>query len=293
MSGLSKEKILLKDNKSGSSEILADILNYNIQYFKAHKHDNNAFKHLISFDKKARANYSSMAFVVNGLTKIIEILLFCSENSLSSERLLSRFRKLQKSLCDIDNSVVRNCRDLFAGKSGRCVIATYSNSGLVKKVIEHYRSQISEVYLSESRPADEGREMAKFLSRLGLKVNFVIDILLPELISKSDLLLLGADAVGKNKFVNKTGSGILLKAARGKNIKSVVLFESLKLTVIRKDFCLKDDHNYREIWAINKKENINFINRYFEIIPNKMVNIFISDLGIDTPELLRRRVIDS
>jgi translation initiation factor 2B subunit (eIF-2B alpha/beta/delta family) len=127
---------------------------------------------------------------------------------------------------------------------------------------------------------------------MGLKINITIDALLPELISRTDLLLLGVDAIGKSKFINKIGSKVLLKAAREKNIRSVVIFESLKLTDIPDDFYLKDDYNYREVWAPREKDNITIINQYFEIVPNKMADMFISDFGIDTPLSLRRRFAD-
>ena len=104
--------------------------------------------------------------------------------------------------------------------------------------------------------------MAKYLADLGIKVTLSTDALLPELMSKADLLLLGADSVGRNRFINKIGTGLLLREARRLKMASAVFFESLKIKEITKNHFLKDDYNKKEIWPGRSNKNVTVINQY-------------------------------
>jgi translation initiation factor 2B subunit (eIF-2B alpha/beta/delta family) len=132
--------------------------------------------------------------------------------------------------------------------------------------------------------------MARFLSEAGISVCYMIDALLPEMLSNADLLLLGADLVAPGYFINKTGTTTLLKASGGYDIITAVVFESLKASQPDKYKAVKLDYNSRELWAGKKPANITIVNQYFEPIPNQLVGQFISDYGIDNPDSLSKRI---
>jgi len=201
--------------------------------------------------------------------------------------LLEAINNFKEEICRIDSKIINRCDKLFEKKVR---LVTYSNSGLVKKVLTAYRTKIKRVILSEARPAREGIFMAEYLSGLGLKVTLCTDMLLPELMSKADCLLLGADSVGPDKFVNKIGTSLLLHQAKQLSIKRYVLCESLKFRQTNSYRVKNDQHPPNEIMTGNLNQNINLINRYFEIIPNRLVNRFISDSGNFTPASLQREI---
>jgi len=284
------EREILKDNKSGSSEILDAVLNYYLQYFRNEKPDQESLNHLLRFNKKVQKKFSAMAIVASGLNRAGEIFSESISNEKLSAKVAGKLERLMKGIAGIDKTIIKNSSVLFPKGKSKISMATYSNSGLVKKVIRHYRKRIDTVYLSEARPAYEGREMARFLADIGIKAVLSVDALLPGLLSNAGLLLLGADSVSMDRFINKIGSGILLKSARMLGVKSAVLFESLKIREISKSIILRSDYTGREIWPRSPGKSIKLINQYFEIIDNRRVDRFISDLGVDTPQSLKQRI---
>ena len=110
------------------------------------------------------------------------------------------------------------------------------------------------------------------------------------MLAKVELLLLGADSVGKDRFINKIGTELLLREALRINIKSAVIFESSKIKEIKINTKLKNDYNGREIWPRGNQNSIKIINQYFEIIDNRLVDRFISDLGVETSHSLKKRI---
>lgn len=285
------ERKILSDNKSGSSEILNAVLKFNLQHLKKNSPAPGLLEFLLKFNQTAIEKFSAMAMVANGLRRANQIIIESIPDKKSKAFVSDKLKRLVKEIARIDKRVTKNSSVLFTNKKGGIIIATYSNSGLVKKVVRFYRKKIKKIYLSEGRPAYEGRAMAQYFAGLGIEIVLSVDLLLPSLIARTELLLLGADSVGKDRFINKIGSGELLKNARKFGVPSAVVFESLKIKSININTKLKDDYNYREILPQGGDKNISVINPYFEIINNRRVDRFISDLGVDTPRSLKKRIM--
>ncbi len=285
------ERKILRDNKSGSSEILKSVLNYNLEYLSEKHLDSESLGHLLHFNKTVEKKFSAMAIVANGLNQANQIISELNSDKKQATKITRKLALLIKDIASIDRIIIRNSSVLFPKTTGKIVIVTYSNSGLVKQVITSYRKRISKIYMSDARPANEGRKMAQFFSDIGIEVVFTVDALLPGLLSKADLLMLGTDSIGQDKFINKIGSGVLLESARRLGVKSAILFGSLKIKKADLDTKLKDDYSSREVWSQGCPENITIINQYFEIINNSLVDRFISDLGVDTSQSLEKRII--
>lgn len=285
-----QERKILRDNKSGSSEILDSVLNYNLQYINENGPTPNSLSHLLKFNRDVDKKFSAMAIVTSGLKSANQIISESISENKSKTTVLNKLERLIKEITKIDRKIIKNSSVLFPNEKNKIVIATYSNSGLVKKVIKYYRKKIKKIYLSEARPAGEGKEMAQFIADVGIEVELSVDALLPSLLSKVDLLLLGADSVGEDRFINKIGSDLLLHSARRRRVKSAILFESLKIRKINIDMILRKNYSSQEIWPGGGRHNIGVINQYFEIINNRKADRFISDLGVDTPRSLNKRI---
>ncbi len=102
--------------------------------------------------------------------------------------------------------------------------ATYSRSGQVRDCLASARAAgLKSVVLSEARPSCEGTLMAKELLGEGYEVTLTTDLALPSFLADVDVLVVGADADIGVFFVNKTGTGALMREARLKSCLSVVL----------------------------------------------------------------------
>jgi len=288
----SDEKRILDDNRSGSSEILQQTLHYNKNYLNDPQLDSERLKHLIQFNKTVVEKFNSMILVRNGLNRANDLIKRSVTTKAEAESIKADFNSLMADINQMADRAVINCKVLFDKYPGKIRVATYSNSGIIKKVIEAYKDNIREVILSEARPAYEGREMARFITSLGITVAFVTDMLLLEYLQDATLLLLGADAVGMKSFINKAGSGALLDTARDNEIASAVIFESLKIGDINNLSKPSDNYPGEEVWPDADKSHIKIINKYFEVIQNQKVDYFITDLGTDSPESLEKRAND-
>ncbi len=281
------EKKLLQDNLSGSSEILNNTIQYNILRLKEKNLNRQAITHLVEFNEKLINRFSSMSKVVYGCRKLSRIIKSYSHKKNNLSEVLRFIDIFSEELRTADAKIIFNCRKLFEQK---VAIVTYSNSGVVKKVLAAYRKKIKSVILSEARPAGEGVFMAEYLSGIGIKVNLCVDMLLPQLMTSADYLIVGADRVGPDKFVNKIGTSLLLNKAKQLSMKRFVLCESLKFSRNDPRPNKYDIHPAAEIMDKQVNSNIEIINNYFEIISNRLVSRFITNSTALTPAALGRLI---
>jgi translation initiation factor 2B subunit (eIF-2B alpha/beta/delta family) len=192
---------------------------------------------------------------------------------INKDEAVEKVKSFKIKISEIDSRVITACSELFNQKIS---VATYSNSGMVKKILTHYRDSIKKLYVGESRPECEGRILAKEISRLGITVEISIDMLMFDLLKKADLFIIGADYVGQDYFINKTGSRALLGEAQTLGVNTAVVFESLKKTERNPDL-----EHIKESGKLSLMDmpyhNINTVHQDFEIIPVNLVNYLISD----------------
>jgi translation initiation factor 2B subunit (eIF-2B alpha/beta/delta family) len=95
------------------------------------------------------------------------------------------------------------------------LVATYSRSGTVLAAVEAAlaRGPLT-VLVSEARPGGEGLPTARALAEAGADVRLNSDANLLARAGEADLVLVGADAITPEVFVNKTGTRPLLAQAR-------------------------------------------------------------------------------
>ncbi len=281
------EKKILNDNRSGSSEIFGTTVKYILEYLNRHRLTEKQLSHINGFNRAVVDRFSSMALVRNGLKQVENILSDFDPRKRNKAEIVSRIEAVLSEFHDIDEKIIKNCRDIFKKK---VKVSTYSQSGLVKKVLAHYRKKLKSVTLSEARPAMEGIPMAAYLSGLDIHVELCVDMFLPELMPGADYFIIGADWVGPDFFVNKIGTAALLKAARESGLKNVVLYESLKETKRNPRISDIRKQDGAEIYNGRKGRRIEIVNRYFEVIPNRLVHKFISDRKIYASGSLRRHI---
>jgi translation initiation factor 2B subunit (eIF-2B alpha/beta/delta family) len=104
--------------------------------------------------------------------------------------------------------VVREGAELVSGRT----ILAHSYSTAVAEALE--LGGPKRVICTESRPKNEGIELAKRLGAAGIDVELVIDAAAPSLTDEADLVLFGSDGVGESGLVHKVGSFGIAAAAK-------------------------------------------------------------------------------
>lgn len=125
---------------------------------------------------------------------------------------------------------------------------TISDSSAVRDALA-MAGHIDTVVVGESRPMFEGRGMAEYLSKIGKSVVFVVDAVLISFVDQVDMVVLGADAVTDDAFVNKVGSKCLSLAARLSNKPVFVLADTSKILNKNALSMYKPKHGpFEELW---------------------------------------------
>ncbi len=99
---------------------------------------------------------------------------------------------------------------------GKCRrLLTHSASSACREALLAWWREGREVVVTESRPKQEGRELARELASRGLRVTLISDAQIGLFAPKCDAVLVGADAIGPDdQLINKAGTRLAAMAAR-------------------------------------------------------------------------------
>ena len=166
-------------------------------------------------------------------------------------------------------------------------IATISYSGMVYDSICCAVEQgwQGAILIAESRPVLEGKSLAKDLSKLPIDIVYGTDCQVLSMLDDVEAVFIGADAVTRSCFINKTGTKALVSTL-GRNKKAYVLADMSKY------FDFPDSYEIpemppSEVWK-KYPAKIRVINKYFEKIPFKKNMVFINEYGTFSPNRLKK-----
>ena len=169
------------------------------------------------------------------------------------------------------------------------VTTSFSENVLATLELSHARGRIRRAFVLEARPLLEGRFLVVALKEAGVPATLVPDALGPRLVSEATCVLIGADSVLRDgSVVNKIGSYGLALAAQEHEKPFHVACETLKFDA-RHDSASwpgSPPMNPREIWE-NPPEVVDVVNRYFEVVPAKLVTSIVTERGSFAPDLVK------
>jgi translation initiation factor 2B subunit (eIF-2B alpha/beta/delta family) len=168
-------------------------------------------------------------------------------------------------------------------------VLTFSASGTVRSALaaaaarEHALGPAAPpVLCAESRPLLEGRDMARELAAAGLRVTLVIDAALRSLIRPGDLVLLGADRIGWDGWVNKIGTRSLIEGAAVAGVPVVVLAPTTRFIPEGVEGEPEGERGSDEVWK-GAPAGIRVANPTFEPLTFLGVQRVICEEGALTP----------
>ena len=207
--------------------------------------------------------------------------------ALENERHPGTFDRFIQRVARARSAIPRFARQVFSEpdtshrRDKPLSLVTVSNSASVRQVIEDLAVTIRlRVACAEGRPALEGRRMAGALARAGIHVTLFSDAAISEALSASDAVLVGADAVTSDWFINKVGTRMLVASAAPLGV-------SVYVIASRDKFCgpalashvIAPDGAAGEIWD-EPAPGVVVRNPYFERVPVDSVLAVITDGGI-------------
>jgi len=168
------------------------------------------------------------------------------------------------------------------------IVFTHCHSSTVVNILKHAKKKGKkfQVYNTETRPLYQGRKTAIELAKVKIKVTTILDDAAHDAIKKSNLMLIGADAILKDAIINKIGSGLFAELAYYHNVPVYVASNSWKFS--NKPVKI-EERNFKEVWK-NAPRNIKIRDPSFEIVKNKYIKAIISELGILKPNIFIKKV---
>ncbi len=247
---------ILNDNKSGSYE-LASAFNL---FVKRNWHDLELIKYsLHEIEKKL----SGFAIINNYVKKMRKVL--SNEDASAVRQFAVNFE--EESAARFDN-LYKNARQFLKNIN---TVYTISNSKTIFELFKSLKEDNKKlkVIISESRPQNEGRILAKKLIKLNIETLVITDALAAKYIKTVDAVILGADKILKSgNTINKTGS--LNAALIAGYFRKPVFVAATKDKFTRQIKYTPEEYNSAEVWNYYAN-HLTVKNYYFEEIPASLI----------------------
>lgn len=162
-------------------------------------------------------------------------------------------------------------------------IYTHCHSSTVTRLLIAAKKKGKKIRVcnTETRPLLQGRKTAKELAKAGIHVDYYDDDAMKTAILRSDLVLLGADAITPTIVYNKIGSSLAGEYARAHRIPVYICTNALKFdpaTLSGKKETI-EERDASEVWK-NAPRGVHVHNPAFDAIDRKNITGIISELGI-------------
>lgn len=220
------------------------------------------------------------------LRRINFMLLSTFKRSLASDSppedvyklVLNKLDQLEKEIIQNQKRIIQSAVKLVASSSN---IMTISYSSVVRDtlILAQKLKKRFRVFCLKSHPPDEGVKFAEDLSGKKIKTTLISDAEMAVFMPEINFVLIGADRVYENGFVNKAGSLPLLLTARHFNIPVYLTADTWKILPEIEKAIKFVDQDLSEIYAEPHTE-MQIHNYYFERIPLDLVTKVICENGV-------------
>ena len=277
------------DNYTGSAELLAQYIELILYWLeKGELRSGKDRMYLMDNMTRLQETHQTLFVLVHFYNQVITVLR--EENEQWDKMLLHFLKEYRIIWSKVNHKLALQALSVF--DLNQKVILCHSQSSAVREVFNLYpgNSKKVRVIQTESRPILEGRIQAANLHKLGYEVKLITDTGFARHLDRINMVLLGADAIYKDFFINKTGTYSICLAGKNAGIPIYVLADSRKYW-----FSLPSDRHETEFTEDKKPPEelwhdphpgIDVENYYFEKTPVEWVDGFINETEVLKPSQL-------
>lgn len=172
------------------------------------------------------------------------------------------------------------------------IIFTYCNSATAFSVLKTAYSMGKEfsVFVPETRPKYQGHITATWLDKAGIPCSLITDNSIRYLITRSDKVFVGADAITANgAVVNKIGTSLVALAADEARLDFFVAAESYKFSpaTMAGELVEIEERDISEVVTKEKLaewKHVSVRNPAFDVTPPEYIDAIITEKGIIPPQ---------
>ncbi len=220
-----------------------------------------------------------LALQANPSMTSIYNVVYLAKQARSRDILLEYMHRFLDYLGWARNRILESSRDSIAG-----VVMTISYSSTVRDLIIAAKNNISKAYVLESSPGREGIVLARELKKQGISVEVLPDPSFNYYLEKIDLVLVGADSVGKNAcIVNKIGTMPLAYFAHYYGLEVYAVFEAYKIHPEKTCYEIPLHEREYEVDGFKTKTPL------FDRTPGKYLTAMITEHGLLKPSRIEVR----
>ena len=257
--------LLASDRDSGASDILDETLG------------------ILSEARAAGAPMKAVARAVCRAQPSMAPVWNAALEALASEEAPDRLERFSQRVARSSAALSRFAVEALSNtdSSGPLRLVTISLSRSVATVFDALRRERPiRVSCSESRPALEGRRCASRLAEAGVPVTCFSDAAIAHALGSADAVVVGADAIGPEWFLNKSGTRMLAAAAAQQGVPVYVAATRDKFVghAVGARLVIREG-SPPEIWE-TPPAGVDVRNPYFESTPLDLVTMVISDAGL-------------
>ena len=199
---------------------------------------------------------------------------------ITAEEFLFNLKKQKQSIEEIGSRMIRHNSTIFT----HCHSSTVT--GILK--LAWKSGKRFKVFCTETRPRYQGRITAEELTKIGIPTTMVVDSAVSTYIKEADIVFVGADLItAEMSAVNKVGTLNLALGSKRVNTPFFVATLIAKFdpeTILGKieEIEMRDS---KEIWEKPPKK-LKILNPAFDITPRNLINAYVTEHGILTPDSL-------
>jgi translation initiation factor 2B subunit (eIF-2B alpha/beta/delta family) len=204
---------------------------------------------------------------------------------------VSAIARFQEQVRRAPAAIARHASQVLLLDSGlsderrRIRLVTCSSSRAVESTfIEVARGAALTACCAESRPKCEGVGLAGRLASSGLVVQLFSDAGISSAVVGSDGVVVGADAVGPEFFINKVGTAALCALANSEGVPVYVLAGREKLLNSLDVVRLEVTEGHPGEVTEQPPSGVSVRNPYFERVSLNLATILVTDTGIRPPQ---------
>ncbi|OYT61044.1 MAG: translation initiation factor IF-2B subunit delta [Desulfurococcales archaeon ex4484_217_1] len=269
----------------------------------------NTLECIIKKSKDLNSLVLDIIYMVNEVIKVrptAAMLINCSRDILlelnnvvnskpklpkAKEALLNKIRRIKGRMTNsIERIATIGANRIIPGD----IIMTSAYSKTVMKIFEKALEQGKkfEVFVTESRPGDDGKIVASELSKLGLKVTLIVDSAMRYFMKYTTRVLLGAEAVAANgAVISKVGSSLMALIAHEARVRVFVAASTLKFNyeTVFGELVRIPQAPEETILPGEVKEKIGGIKTeipVLDVIPPEYVDAIITEYGVIAPQAI-------
>jgi len=186
----------------------------------------------------------------------------------------------QKSLSKFASRLIMEQHTILTHSASSAVEAALMEA---KKRKKHFR-----VICTESRPLQEGTQLAIRLAKAGIKTSLIVDADLTRTIPESNFIITGTNRITEASFINKTGSYTAAIVAKEFNVPFYIISDTAKILPKRTYPAKFISGNEQQIME-KRINHLAIENYYFEEVPLSLVHKVVCETGIfETEEFVER-----